>query len=195
MTEVFPGLSGLKGGKKQVWVNANLELITLLNDQLGFDQTCRMLYMKAGTLSSALKKAEGRHRPTVTLAQKAMSRVLMTDGRLEGLGRVVHEQGEILETHLADDYRLRANLSNYFGLLAQANALMQELIMSTTTKGNDPNFTYHIGRASKHKVGPSTNSRSVRLLHYTPGRTNYPARLKESHRHSKPSCGRRQRRV
>jgi len=79
MSEVLPELAKLSGGRKQHWINANLDFIAALNDHLGFKDTARVLNMKSDTLSRALIKAEQRHRPVITQADKAMSKAQQAD--------------------------------------------------------------------------------------------------------------------
>lgn len=189
MTEVIPGLAGLKGGLKKNWIDNNLPFISMLNDNYGFAEACKMCGMKPGTMVKALQQAERESRPVVTLAQKAMSRVLLNEDKLHDISRQVNEHARVIEDHLADDHQLRQDLANYFGMLSQANALMQRLVMSHSTKPSVANFTEHIGIAPNRKVGPSRHKPSVRLFASVPGRTNYPARLRKPTRHLKPQKG------
>ena len=141
MTEIFPELAKLKGGNKQGWINRNLDLISALNDNLGFDQTARVLHMKADTLSRALVRAEGSHRPVITEANKAMSRAVVNEAKINEALSELHRQAEELEIHTAEDYRLREYLGQYFGLLAAANTMMQKLVTSVE---HTRYFTEHI---------------------------------------------------
>lgn len=148
MTELFPQLAGLKGGVKQHWVNTNLDFITLLNDNLGFDETCRVLHMKADTLASALKRAEDEHRPAITRADKAYSLAQRAEVKADESMHELAVQAEALIGSVNEVGELKQNLTSYFKLLAEVNSVMARLCQATIN-----NLTYHIDSPPKYKVG------------------------------------------
>jgi hypothetical protein len=157
MSAVLPGLAKLTGGRKQAWINSNLDFIAALNDHLGFKETARVLNMKTETLSRALVKAEQGHRPAITQADKAMSRAQQADIKANKALQELHRQGEALNIHFGTDQQLREQLSQFFELQSRANSLMAQLVRSV------PDLTYGLGSAPKTKVGLSKRKRSVRL--------------------------------
>lgn len=141
MADIFPELAKLKGGKKEKWIRENRDLIVALNDQLGFDTTAEILYMKAGTLSRALVRAEGYHRPVITEANKAMNRAVLNENKINDVIKELNRHAEALDTHFAEDYQLREYLAQYFKLQAAAHTMMEQLMSNVShTRG----FTYHI---------------------------------------------------
>jgi len=141
MSDIFPELAKLKGGKKNFWINQNLDLIAALNDHLGFDQTAMVLNMKASTLSRALVRAEGSHRPVVTKAEKAMNRAVLNEGKINEVIKRLNCHAGALNEHFAEDYQLREYLAQYFKLQAAAHTMMEQL-MSSVAHTRD--LTYHI---------------------------------------------------
>lgn len=142
MSDIFPELAKLKGGRKQAWINENLDLIVAVHDKLeDFDKTAEIFHMKLGTLSRALARAEGHHRPVVTLAQKAMNRGMLNEGKINEVIKEINRHAEALDTHFAEDYQLREYLAQYFKLQAAAHTMMEQLMSNVShTRG----FTYHI---------------------------------------------------
>jgi len=63
MSEIFPELRHLKGGKKQSWINEHLTVIAALHNELGFEVTRELLNMKSDTLVRALSLSERRRSP------------------------------------------------------------------------------------------------------------------------------------
>ncbi len=156
---VFPGLKGLAGGKKQHWINANLDLISLLNDNIGFEYTRKALNMKADTLEKALQKAERQHRPAVTKAERAMNRTLVVESKLNEIIPELERQAVELSEHVADDIDLRKNLSDFFRLQASANSMMAEIVQRQGY--TSPDLTYHIISPNGHKVGPTAENQQL----------------------------------
>jgi len=124
------GLGSLAGGKKQQWVNANLDLITALNDHLGFQETQKALSMKPETLSRALQKAEKHHRPSITRADKAMNKSIVNETKLNEVVSEITRQGEALEQHTEADQQLLNHLVQFYELQSRANAMMADLVKS-----------------------------------------------------------------
>ena len=161
MSEIFPELAKLKGGKKNFWINRNLDLVAGLNDTIGFDTTARVLHMKADTLSRALVRAEGHHRPQITLAEKALNRGVLHEGKINDIIKQLNRHAGEFEQHVEDDNQLREHLEKFYQLQAAANTIMAELISSTR---HARNLTYHIISPPHKKVGPSHIARSGRLF-------------------------------
>jgi len=166
MTELFPGLSNLRGGQKDQWIRNNLDLIAALNDHIGFEETAKVLNMKAQTLSRALQLAEGSHRPVITLAEKAMSRGVLNENKINQLAKELNHHREALVQCFVSMRQVRDNLSQYFQLQASANALMAEVMSNRSTMSNEANFTEHISSVPKRKVGPSERIGYGRLFSY-----------------------------
>ena len=168
MTELFPGLEKLRGGKKQHWIRSNLDLISALNDNLGFQETARVLNMKSDTLAAALEKSERGHRPGVTLAQKAMNKTLLNSGEIYEIKGELERHAVELDNHFRENRETFEHLQQYFELQAAANTIMSKLLSGVSHASN---LTYHIGSPNKRKVGPSKAIRSGRLLLFLdPGR-------------------------
>ena len=168
MTELFPGLEKLRGGKKQHWIRSNLDLISALNDNLGFQETARVLNMKSDTLAAALEKSERGHRPSIKESTKAMNKALINSEEIYAIKGELERQGEEIENHIGEDQQLREHLQQYFELQAAANTIMSKLLSGVSHASN---LTYHIGSPNKRKVGPSKAIRSGRLLLFLdPGR-------------------------
>lgn len=178
MTELFPQLVGLKGGVKQHWVNTNLDFIAMLNDHLGFETTCRVLYMKADTLASALKRAEEEHRPAITRADKAYNLAASAEGKADEALRELAVRASALEASFNEVQQVKRNLGGYFTLISKASQLMAELCQATRN-----NFTYHIVSPPKYKVGLTRRASRSRLLISGPGSCSLPG-AKMSARHS-----------
>ena len=182
MSEIFPELAKLKGGKKNFWISQNLDLVAALNDTMGFDATARVLNMKADTLSRALVRAEGHHRPQVTKAEKALSRVALNEGKIYDLAKIVNGHSEALTQCFAEMRQVRDNLSRYFQLQSAASALMAEVMSNVKTTPDVPSFTQHIFLSPKRKVGPSLRIGTGRLfVYHGPRRNQLPGPSRSSH--------------
>lgn len=159
MTELFPGLHKLAGGKKQAWINQNLDFIAMLNDNLGFEETAKALHMKADTLSKALVKAERGHRPSVTRADKAYYLAQSACGKADTALGELAVQAEAIACSTEEVQELKTNLTSYFTLISKASELMARLCQSTHS-----NLTEHIRYKSPRKVGLTKRIGSSRLL-------------------------------
>lgn len=170
MTDLFPQLKGLKGGDKQAWVNKNLDFIAMLNDMVGFEEARTMLRMKPDTLISALGRAEGRHRPAITHADKAYNMAQRADMKADEALHELEVQANVISGQISETQELKQNLTSYFALMAQANNLMAKLCQATSV-----NFTEHIGSLNKRKVGLTRrNSRGRLLLSVDRGSSRQP---------------------
>jgi len=106
MTDLFPELTGLKGGKKQAWVINHLELIWSITDEVGFERAKEILRMKDATLVSALQRAEKSSPAAVTNGKRALAKSKYVEGlaydiekRLNSLqGRYERSQQAIVAT-------------------------------------------------------------------------------------------------
>ena len=161
MTEIFPELAKLKGGKKNFWISRNLDLVAALNDTIGFDTTAKVLHMKADTLSRALVRAEGHHRPQITLAEKALNRGVLHEGKINDIVDKLNRHAAEFDEHVEDDNQLREHLEKFYQLQAAANTIMAELMSSTR---HTRNLTYHIISKPLRKVGPSLRAGSSPLF-------------------------------
>lgn len=179
----FTELKGLKGGDKQAWINRNLDLIALLNQSVGFEATRTALYMKSETLEAALRKAEGRHRPAITEANKAYNKASIVENNLYEITQVVQDHGEKIMQLAADQVSLRDVLGQFFAVQSNLNGMMAKLV------SNESNFTEHTSRANKNKVGLTTRKGSGRLFLSTSRERLQPARPVEKQRHRKPYRG------
>lgn len=188
MTDLFPYLKGLPGGKKQEWINSNLDFIAMLNDIVGFEETRKLLYMKPGTLVSALKRAEGQHRPAVTRADKAYNVAQQANNNSYEALRELAVQAEAIAGNSAEVQELKENLTSYFTLMERANGLMAKLCQTTRVY-----FTEHIDSPHKRKVGPTRLSSRGRLSIYRGPRRTAVLPGPSPHTRNKPL--RRQRRV
>lgn len=159
MSELFPELAGLAGGKKQHWIESNLDLISMVQDAIGFDRACEIFHMKADTLSNALKRAEEHHRPMVTRADKAYNLAQVADGKASEALKELAIQAEVVAGTIEDVDQLKQNLTSYFKLNAELNRVMAGLCQSRRVY-----FTEHIGSAHKRKVGPTPLWNRGRLL-------------------------------
>lgn len=74
MQEIFPELTNLKGGKKQVWVSNHLELVWSVTNEAGFDKAKEIFHMKDSTLISALQRFEKSSHPAVTNGLRAIKK-------------------------------------------------------------------------------------------------------------------------
>lgn len=180
MNELFPHLKGLAGGKKQAWINSNLDHIAMLNEMLGFEETCKALYMKADTLVTALKKAERYHRPEITEANKAFNLAERANNKADNIWKELSIQAEIIKKQLEDNENLRDILTLYFETMANNNLLMAKLCKATQTY-----FTEHIDRANKRKVGPTRHASRSRLLISRDRQGDQPHRSRSRQSHSK----------
>lgn len=158
MAELFPELNGLKGGEKQAWINRNLDLISLLNGQLGFEPTRQVLKMKADTLASALQRAEQHHRPAVTRADRAYNLAQINEAKVNEVLKELSVQAEAISATADELGELKNNLTSYFTLMSQANEVMARLCQSTHTY-----FTEHTDSLNKRKVGLTTHGSHDRL--------------------------------
>ncbi len=175
----LPGLSGLKGGEKQHWINANLKLITTLHDNFGFEATCKACNMKAETLTKALKKAEKADRPGIRKADQAFNSAYIANEKLYRLMPEVERISDQLNQHIDDGMQLRQMLSDYFQLSAKLNSMAAQLIEKQAY--NMSNFTEHIFEGKTHEVssthvdltldgidkqnaGPSSRGKNDRLV-------------------------------
>lgn len=207
MTELFPGIKkGMKGGQKQRWFNAHLDLVLELHERVGFETALEMLDTKPETLIRVLKRAEKRHRPAITKADKAMLQVQSVDVRLDRTMRELHIQAEELMTNVNKLDQLQENLKEYFELQARLNDFMSKLMASAGSQRAN-NFTYHILRngrqeleltheknelkpAELKKVGPT--EKVDRLLHS--GRPDHRSRAIRPDLHNRHSRFQRRRR-
>jgi len=175
---IFPGLDKLSGGEKQHWINRNLDLILLLHENLGFQETRKALNMKSETLEKALVKAERHHRPVVTRADRAMNKAMIVESKVYNLEAEVSRQGVDLSDHTARDQQLREYLAQFFELQSRANGMMAELVKSVS------NFTYHLDSPNKRKVGLTRLSNQGRLSLFSgQGRGLPRPGIKESPKH------------
>lgn len=179
--ELFPQLAGLKGGKKQAWINANLDTISALSEIVPFDSLCEALHCKADTLARALRHAETKHRPAVTAADKAMLEAQRASNKASMAISELAVQSSALAGLSADLDDMAANLSQYFGMMAQASTMMQKL-MSRPNRYHSFHNIYLVRTASKSvqlskskvKSGSILDKRTARLLLSTPGRSQLP---------------------
>ena len=150
MSEIFPELRHLKGGKKQSWINEHLTVIAALHNELGFEVTRELLNMKSDTLVRALSLSE--RRPAITQAEKAMNRALRAEGKANDALGELEVQSEVLQDQITEISDLKDNLARYFDVQGQLNTMMSKLISSVKRSRN---LTYHINSKSNRKVGPS----------------------------------------
>lgn len=175
MTDLFPELAKLSGGRKQNWITTNRDLILALYDKFGFEDTARMLHMKQETLTKALQRTEASYRPAITQAEKAMLLAQRADIKADQALGELETQAEVIEGSINEVSELKANLARYFGLMARAHTIMEEL-MSSVAHVRD--LTYHINSQPTKKVGPSVSRGRARLFLSCPGhRTKYPGQL------------------
>lgn len=160
MKELFPHLKGLRGGDKQAWINANLDFIAMLNDQLGFDKTREVLFMKADTLASALKRAEARHRPVITEAQKAHMLATTADRKADAVMREQAIQAEAIAGLSQELSETKDILLQYHEMQAKIHTMTARALSGTTQARY---FTEQILNPNKREVGPTTRNRRVRL--------------------------------
>lgn len=192
MSELIPGLKHLAGGKKQNWINNNMELIASLNEAIGFNETAKHLHMTPATLARALERQEKYSRPVITKAEKALANANLNKYKIDNLTGMIERQIKSFETHCEDDLQLREQLGQYFGMMAAANALMQELVTGVKKSLTLRNI---YSRADKRKVGLTRlNPRGRLLLCHGPGLRQLPGpaiRVTNHHRVSKRGRGRR----
>ena len=190
--DLFPELKNLRGGRKQAWVNQHLDVIVALNDQLGFEQTRQLLHMKADTLAGAINRAEGFHRPVITMAEKAMGRVALNENKVNELVKELYLHAEVLESHDATLEVLQDNLRNFFEFQAAANKMMASVMSSMETKRFETNFTEHIASAPRQKVSPSNRAgRGQHFLYHGPKRKRLPEPVLRDLQHRKRTSKRR----
>ena len=141
MNELFPELKNLKGGKKQAWINEHLDVIASLSDSIPFERLTEILNMKPETLSAALTKAEGNHKPIITKSDKAISRVALVDRKANEIAKKVYNQAEEFIQHAEQDERLRNNLTRYFIAQSAINDLMAQVMLKENTTPSVANLT------------------------------------------------------
>jgi hypothetical protein len=185
MKELFPHLKGMNGGKKQHWINSNLDIISMLNDIMPFDDLCKALYCKADTLSKALQKAEGHHRPTITKTEKNQLHIQKVENKVDVLFQEQAVEAEVLAEQVDRVGNLEDNLANYFSAQAHLNTIIARLVSRSKSPSD---ITYHISSAHKRKVGPT--SRNVKLVRHSfsgLGRLQLPRpRTKETQHRRQP---------
>lgn len=162
MAELFPYLKGLKGGKKQLWLNSNLDTIAMLAEHMSIDDLCKVLYCKPETVVKALKKAETRHRPTITRLDKAELRIAGVDNKINTAMQELEVQAEALMDNIGKTDQLQKNLRKYFEIQSQLSDFMSKLLVQSG-RGLDVNFTQHIASTNKRKVALTRYSGRVRL--------------------------------
>lgn len=153
--ELFPELRGLSGGKKQHWLNSHLDVLATLYEVLPFDQLCSATYCKPETLLKALKKQEGRHRPSLRVAEQALSVANLANSGQVANRQELKLQFELLSEAVNDLDDLKQNLSDFFEAQAHINKLMSNLVQKSRS-----NLTYHIGSTTRRKVRP-TETKSI----------------------------------
>ena len=144
MDELFPELKNLKGGKKQAWINEHLDVIAALSDSIPFDRLTEILHMKPETLSAALAKAEGDHKPIITKADKATSRVALVDRKANEITKKVHGIAEAFIQYVEKDERRWNNMTRYFIVQSNLNELMAQVMLNEETTDYTRDLTYRI---------------------------------------------------
>lgn len=182
--ELFPQLAGLKGGKKQAWINANLKTISALAGMVPFDSLCEALHCKADTLTRALRHAESNHRPAITAADKAMLEAQRASIKASSAMNELAVQSSALAGLSADMDDMSANLSQYFGIMAQASTMMQKLMSRPNRYKSfhnvylDRTDTKSVQLSKKTKKSSLIPGRgAARLLISTPGRLQLPGQV------------------
>lgn len=138
----LPGLKGLKGGEKQVWIKSNLQLITTLYDNYGFEATCKACIMKPETLTKALKKADRADRPSYRKAEQAYNSAFLANEKIYKLMPEFERINDKLDQHFNDDVELRRMLADFFQLSAKLNSMAAQLVEKQGY--NMSNLTEHI---------------------------------------------------
>lgn len=176
----FPA-RGLHGGKKQSWINANLDTIAGVHSALGFEQTCQLFNMKADTLISALQKQGKRHKPAVTKADKAFNLAYLNETRIHDLTKEVYTAFEFLSNFSEDFQTHLKQLENYFTVQAKTNELMANLCKDMSTS-RVTYFTEHIFSKARRevgltrkleRVGLTTKSKAGTDVKYHPGQLSH----------------------
>ncbi|MFC1984847.1 hypothetical protein ACFLUW_00415 [Chloroflexota bacterium] len=142
MTDNHSTLAGLSGGKKQRWINAHLDMIALVHDALGSEETCRTFYLKPETLESALQRQEKRHRPAITRADKAMLKAQDADNKGNMALKELNLHFDMITQLKSEADEQKENLTSYFKLMEQANGLMARLCQSTHNNSSERYITY-----------------------------------------------------
>jgi len=169
--ELFPELKGLKGGKKQHWINANLDKISMLAEIMSFEDLRKALYCKEETLTKALQKAEQHHRPTKTKLDKNALEIEKVGNSVGVIFKELQIQAEVLSETVEKVGFVNETLSEYHGIQARLHNLMEKQFSGTKSNSYvaytpelDPsNFTEHIASTHKRKVGPTSLESQDRL--------------------------------
>lgn len=192
MTDMFPELKGLCGGKKQAWINRNMDVIVALADKLEFEKVAAFFKMKPGTLSRALMKAEGQHRPVITKADKAISKAAMAEVRSYEAVKKLNEYASALNEIVEHDDRRWNYLTNLFIAQSRMLEMAAQFMLNDETGSNRRNFTEHISCAPRHKVGLSTRGRRGQLFScHGPGREKLPGPVKGIRSHHRKGIHKR----
>lgn len=150
---VMPGLENLKGGKKQHWINANLNFISSTYERFGLEYTKAIFNLKDETLNKALQRSENKHRPAVTMAEKAFNSAFMANEKYYKLQPEVDEIISTMSAHISNDQQLRQTLSDFFQLQAKLNSMVSDLVLKQDY--NMSNFTEHILWKESREVRPT----------------------------------------
>lgn len=150
MTELFPFLKGMNGGKKQYWINSNLDFIAMLSEHMEFNDLCQTLHSKPETVVKALQKAEQKHRPAVTKADQALNLGQINSIQISEVHKEVESQADILEYLVSDYTEIKEYLADFLESIGNSHLIMSNLMRKSVS-----NLTYHIDNTKRSKVSPS----------------------------------------
>ncbi|MFC1954321.1 hypothetical protein ACFLVZ_00655 [Chloroflexota bacterium] len=148
MKELFPELKGLNGGKKQHWINANLDNISMLADIMPFEDLCQILHSKSDTVVKALQKAEKKHRPAIRGAEKNSLKIQKVETDLDVFKRELQMQTEVLAGQVEKVGNLQEDLAEFFSIQASLNSFMKKRLLRADLRTSDYSSLHNIYSAN-----------------------------------------------
>jgi len=200
--EFLPHLKGLKGGEKQAYLNANRETIAAMAGILSFDELCELFHSTPATMASTLKKAEGRNRPAITQADKAMLEARQASNKASEVLGELSVQSSALAALSSEVDDMVENFARYFDMMAQANSVMSKMMKRQSRYRSLRNiYLARTGTKSQQllkktrKSSAISSRKAARLLLSTPGSSRLPGQVVkgESHRHYSRRKGKQER--